>query len=109
MLDHARDASTQDQTRLSVASSSPCEDLQAFPDAGYRYHFSVHPSALQCPELSYLFPYTRKSFSPATGLYSPSCRAFIPFSHASFFDVVWKVVSSTNLLCVGLSMMLFPL
>jgi hypothetical protein len=47
---------------------------------------------------AYLFPYTRKSFSPATGLYSPSCRAFIPFSHASFFDEVWNVVSPTNLL-----------
>ncbi len=23
-----------------------CEDLQAFPDAGYRITFSVHPSAL---------------------------------------------------------------
>ena len=58
---------------------------------------------------TYLFPYTRKLFSPATGLYSPSCRALIPFSHVSLFDAVWKVVSPTNLLCVGLSMKLFPL
>lgn len=90
-----------------------CEDLRAFSDAGYRYHLlgpSAGPLVPASPrEISYLFPYTRKSFSPATGLYSPSCRAFIPFSHASFFDEVWNVVSPTNLLWVGLSTMLFPL
>jgi hypothetical protein len=78
------------------------EDLQACPDAGYWYHLlgpSVGPLVPASPwEISYLFPYTRKSFSPATGLYSPSCRAFIPLSHASFFDEVWNVVSPTNLL-----------
>ena len=77
------------------------EDLQAFPDAGHQYHLlgpSVGPLVPASPrEIGYLFPYTRKSFSPATGLYSPSCRAFIPFSHTSFFDEVWNVVSPTNL------------
>ena len=57
----------------------------------------------------YLLPYTRKLFSPATGLYSPSCRALTSFSHAKFFEAVWNVVSPTNLLWVGLSMMLCPL
>ena len=86
-----------------VATSPVCSRLTVMPLAARsRAAPRVNPA-------SYLFPYTRKSFSPATGLYSPSCRAFIPFSHASFFDEVWNVVSPTNLLWVGLSMMLFPL
>src|SRR6478672_4400793 len=46
----------------------------------------------------YLFANTRKFCSPVTGLYSPSWRDLVPFSHANFFDEVWKVLSPTNLL-----------
>src|SRR6476619_2230287 len=83
-----------------------CRELVAGPLHAPECERVNESTRLSCMASAYFVPYTRKTFSPATGLYSPSCRAFTRFSHARFFDAVWNLVSPTNLLWVGLSMIL---
>src|SRR4029077_15335320 len=81
-----RSLTARPRTTLSAKASA------AIYAPGLRDEHHVHSPVL------YLFAYTRRFCSPVTGLYSPSWRDLIPFSHASFFDAVWKVFSPTNLL-----------
>src|SRR2546426_7395084 len=57
----------------------------------------------------YILPYSLYDASPVTGLAVPWCLALTLLSHASFFEAVWKVVSPSKLILVGVSPLPFPL
>src|SRR5205807_3280708 len=77
---------------LSSHKTTICRDVHnlglkvghGFPELLVGFAISVEAPDTGQQMCTYLFPYTRKLFSPVTGLYSPSCRALIPFSHVSF-------------------------